>query len=334
VARLAGAMPADETQLLYSICLHGRAELGLAPDEYAGLTMVLLRLLAFKPAGAAEKKSPLNAEARPPAGVAVAPATPRGSSVAQASASAPPAAHAQPAQLPETPSERLPAERMPPAQQASPSSVVVRAEAETQAVSVARPAPLAPVAGHPVQRLPVVDMPGRSPSPLPRPAPATGEPDTPVVAVPLRVQPPPGAREAPRESAAGRIRPSEEGDFWHQTVMGLVAAEAINALARELALQSQLVARDVDQWLLRVERETLNQGASRERLQNALAGAGHAVRLAIEVGAVVDSPALRNRAAAEARQLAAEQAIMGDPDVQALMRQWDARIVPGSLKPA
>ncbi|WP_234192311.1 DNA polymerase III subunit gamma/tau [Pseudacidovorax sp. NFM-22] len=339
VARLAGAMPADETQLLYSICLHGRADLGLAPDEYAGLTMVLLRLLAFKPAGAAEKKSPLNAEARPaPAGMAVAPATPRASSVAQASASAPPAAQVSAAQAPEMPSARPSAERMPAAQQASPAPVVVRAEAETHAVSVARPAPVAPasapVAGHPVQRLPVVDMPGRSPSPPPRPAPATGDPDTPVVAVPLRVQPPPGAREAPRDSAAGRIRPSEEGDFWHQTVMGLVAAEAINALARELALQSQLVARDVDQWLLRVERETLNQGASRERLQNALAGAGHAVRLAIEVGAVVDSPALRNRAAAEARQLAAEQAIMGDPDVQALMRQWDARIVPGSLKPA
>lgn len=48
-ARLAQAMPADETQLLYSLCLHGRGELGLAPDEYAGLTMVLLRLLAFKP---------------------------------------------------------------------------------------------------------------------------------------------------------------------------------------------------------------------------------------------------------------------------------------------
>ncbi len=50
LARLAQALPADETQLLYSLCLHGRAELGLAPDEYAVLTMVLLRLLAFKPA--------------------------------------------------------------------------------------------------------------------------------------------------------------------------------------------------------------------------------------------------------------------------------------------
>jgi len=55
IARLAQVLPADETQLLYSMCLHGRQELGLAPDEYAALTMVLLRLLAFKP-GAAQKK--------------------------------------------------------------------------------------------------------------------------------------------------------------------------------------------------------------------------------------------------------------------------------------
>ncbi|MFM7332404.1 MAG: DNA polymerase III subunit gamma/tau [Brachymonas sp.] len=50
-ARLAALMPADETQLLYSIAIHGRGELGLAPDEYTGLTMSLLRLLAFKPKG-------------------------------------------------------------------------------------------------------------------------------------------------------------------------------------------------------------------------------------------------------------------------------------------
>lgn len=45
---LARDLPADETQLLYSLCLHGRTELALAPDEYAALTMVLLRLLPFK----------------------------------------------------------------------------------------------------------------------------------------------------------------------------------------------------------------------------------------------------------------------------------------------
>jgi DNA polymerase III subunit gamma/tau len=46
---LAALLPADETQLLYSFALHGRQELTLAPDAYAGLSMVLLRLLAFAP---------------------------------------------------------------------------------------------------------------------------------------------------------------------------------------------------------------------------------------------------------------------------------------------
>jgi DNA polymerase-3 subunit gamma/tau len=49
--RLGALLPADETQLLYSIVLAGRAELPLAPDEYSGLVMVLLRMLAFAPAG-------------------------------------------------------------------------------------------------------------------------------------------------------------------------------------------------------------------------------------------------------------------------------------------
>ncbi len=49
ILRLAVLMPPDETQLLYSICLNGISELSLAPDEYAALTMVLFRLLAFKP---------------------------------------------------------------------------------------------------------------------------------------------------------------------------------------------------------------------------------------------------------------------------------------------
>jgi DNA polymerase III subunit gamma/tau len=49
VRELAALMPADETQLLYSFVLQGRQELTLAPDAYAGLAMVLLRLLAFAP---------------------------------------------------------------------------------------------------------------------------------------------------------------------------------------------------------------------------------------------------------------------------------------------
>ena len=48
---LARAMSPEEVQLYYQIALHGRNDLGLAPDEYAGFTMALLRMLAFKPSG-------------------------------------------------------------------------------------------------------------------------------------------------------------------------------------------------------------------------------------------------------------------------------------------
>jgi len=72
---LAALLPADETQLLYSFVLHGRAELNLAPDTYAGLAMILLRLLAFAPGASGspppQRVAPPAAPARAPAAAAV-----------------------------------------------------------------------------------------------------------------------------------------------------------------------------------------------------------------------------------------------------------------------
>ena len=64
-ARLSSCLAADETQLLYSMALHGRGELSLAPDEYCALVMVLLRMLAFLPAGAESSSERAAAVARP-----------------------------------------------------------------------------------------------------------------------------------------------------------------------------------------------------------------------------------------------------------------------------
>ena len=50
IVRLAMAFDPQEVQLFYQIVVHGRNEIGLAPDEYAGFTMTLLRMLAFRPA--------------------------------------------------------------------------------------------------------------------------------------------------------------------------------------------------------------------------------------------------------------------------------------------
>jgi DNA polymerase-3 subunit gamma/tau len=273
IARLARAMPSDETQLLYSMCLNGRAELGLAADEYAALTMVLLRLLAFKAPSAPTQKKTLN------------------EAVAPVRTSAP-------ARVP------LPA---------APAAAPVR------------------VAAPPGRVLPVVEPTPQRVQPTPRPVPANGCAPEDVVGVPVRVQ-----SESSRDAVsppATEYTPTPDGDFWHATVRELVAREAITALVRELALQSQLVARDEGHWMLRVERESLNQPTSRERLQAALRGAGHDVQLSVEVGVVRDSPARRNAAAAHARQKAAEEIILKDPFVQDMMRDFGAKIVPGSIKP-
>lgn len=46
---LAGQFSREDVQLFYQIALHGRQDLGLAPDEYSGFSMTLLRMLAFLP---------------------------------------------------------------------------------------------------------------------------------------------------------------------------------------------------------------------------------------------------------------------------------------------
>lgn len=53
---LAETFSPEDIQLFYQIALHGRGDLSLAPDEYAGFTMTLMRLLAFLPDNTAPEK--------------------------------------------------------------------------------------------------------------------------------------------------------------------------------------------------------------------------------------------------------------------------------------
>ena len=263
--RLSSSMPADETQLLYSLCLHGRAELGLAPDEYAALTMVLLRLLAFKP-------QPIDAANN--------------------------ATTAQKKTLTTAPIPRTdPAQGHP-----APQAVTAAPKAEPIVVTDA-----AETLAEPAQ------------------APSTTPPR--VQTLPVRQATEPTQKLAPKTLVL-----TEEGHFWTETVRRLISAEAISALVRELALQSQLIARDTDQWHLRIESESLNQGVARERLQAALHAAGHSVKLVVEIGKVSDSPAQRNAAALAEKQKAAEDLIHADPLVQAMVQDFGAKIVPGSIR--
>ena len=199
IADLSHLMPSDETQLLYSICLHGRADLGLAPDEYAALTMVLLRLLAFKPA---------------------------------------------------------------------------KTEAEKKTLKTA--------------------------------------PETVTVAL------------TPSDSPLG--------DQWLSVVQEMVKAQLIQAMTRELAMQSQLMAQADGVWHLQIESESLNSASNRDRLQLALQSLGHAVNLQVMQGPVQDSPARRITALQQQRMAQAEADILNHPSVQRLMNEYDAKIIPGTLR--
>lgn len=55
---LAQKIPPETLQLYYQIALLGRRDIGLAPDEFAGFTMSLLRMLAFTPNEANAQKIP------------------------------------------------------------------------------------------------------------------------------------------------------------------------------------------------------------------------------------------------------------------------------------
>ena len=272
IARLAALMAQDETQLLYSICLHGRGDLGLAPDEYAALTMVLLRLLAFK----SPKQSQIQTQ-NPNTSTAVS------------------------AEKKSLKPEQTAVSKVQPWDDAPPGQVLaVRASAST---------------AEDLEPSDVVSKP------------------TQLVSVPVRIQA--ESREEVLNSAQSTpiVVPTPEGDFWHATVQKLIEVQAITAMVRELALQSQLVDRDEDQWILRVERESLNQAGSRERLIQALHTLGLTVNLAVEVGRVTDSPGRRNASASAERQMAAEQRIHQAPFVQRMMQEFGARVVPGSIRP-
>jgi DNA polymerase III subunit gamma/tau len=150
---------------------------------------------------------------------------------------------------------------------------------------------------------------------------------------------PAAAPQPAAPQAAAVLVPTALGERWQSLVAMLVERQAISALARELAMQAQLIEQhDGAQplWRLRVERESLRAAALVEKLRAALAETlGIApLRLEVEPGAVSDSPARRDAAERERRQREAEAIIHNDPLVQEMLAQFpSARIVPGSIKP-
>jgi DNA polymerase-3 subunit gamma/tau len=350
---LASVLPKDETQLLYSICIKGRAEIGLAPDEYSGLTMVLLRLLAFKPQSTSASEQDL-AEKKtlefPSPELVPSGKTAFAQAPSAAQAGDPSRVQASPQRLeasPHVPS-RVRAEPTPePTPNSSPVAHLKASPAEHERTAMGSKSSTPPSWGaastaqsHPGRDLPVRDMGQRGGVSRQSNAVAhdTAHDNTHahegLMAVAVRVAPQNADKVNPQalERFKTHLKPTALGDEWMQTVQQLMDADLVQSLSRELALQSQLVAKDEHSILLRIESETLSSPNSRERLTLALANLGMTVELRLEMGAVSDSAAMRLAQVAYEKQVLAEAKILGDPFVQKMMQEFEATIVPGSIK--
>jgi DNA polymerase-3 subunit gamma/tau len=363
IVRLAGLFDAEEIQLFYQIAVHGRNELGLAPDEYAGFTMTLLRMLAFRPGmGGADVATPA-APARP---AAVAPATP----LSAARAAMPPApapvarlAVAPQAAVASTPAAR-PANPMSPARAALEAAragmkaatggaarPVVAAAPVPAPVAAPSPAPAAPAAPAATlarqstrQEAPPDDAPppwmDQDASYEPPPYDFPEEAQAPESARESAPVPAPMAAPAPVR-AATPFKPEPVASLnWNGDWPALAATLPVRGVVQQLAQQSELIRVDTSQAVpvfhLRLGVLTLmTAGGSGDKLTAALCEHfGRPVRIEGEQGQVAHTANAASIAEREARQKHTEELLENDPFVQKLMREFGAYIMPGSVKPA
>ncbi len=295
VLRLATVFSAEDIQLFYQIVTHGRHELGLAPDEYAGFTMTLLRMLAFTPlwsAGTGAPESTPRAAAKSmPASVAA----PIAKTVTKVAA--PPVAAAV-ARSPGPAAAALAAAR---------SAKVPAASSKPPAWEEVSP----PVNSGSSDASPAVSV-NKEPEPVTTPKP--------VVATAAVMQP----------SAA---LPGWDGN-WPALVITLPVRGVAHQLAIQSELTGCDLDGAVVVMRLRLPIETLLSAGSADKLSAALSEHfGKTIRLATEIGAVSHTAFAASQADQAERQHAAELTMQTDPFVQTLMREFGATIVPGSIRP-
>jgi DNA polymerase-3 subunit gamma/tau len=110
----------------------------------------------------------------------------------------------------------------------------------------------------------------------------------------------------------------------------------LSGMAEQLARQSECVGITGQELTLRVPSKALSEGAPVERLRTVLNDYfGFKVDLLFQIGAGEGSSAhALDQVAQQARQDAAEVAIEQDPFVRALIQDFGAKVVPGSIRPS
>ena len=340
----AAAFDAEFVQLAYQICIHCRDELPLAPDEYAGFTMALLRLAAFCP------QTPGGA----PQGGSVPPrATPQPPSAAQSSDDAAPPSAAPapqaakptiaPAPIAPAPSAAVPASAEP---ALAAALVPAKPSAESPA-PVAVPAPRTP----PVEAAPAsadepppwLDIPpdamleavdeaeaqargeddaGFAPQPASEAASAPVQNPAPVsAAVP----------DSERDEVAAELEVMLAGGDWHAAIKPL----RLRGMELEFARHAELRRFVDDVLVLGVAPEHAHFSEACERFGAKCSRAlGRKIRVTLEVSDLASVTLAQQQATTRAaRHREAVALLEQDELVQALVERFGAHLIETSVRP-
>ena len=364
VLALAQALPAEDVQFYYQMGLIGRRDLPLAPDPRSGFEMVLLRMLAFRPADSEDApRTPLK-------NLGISPATTDSSTTNVAGTAISTAPVRDPVAVPKAPTQ--PATVTPPPVQRpepppAPAAAMVAPEPLVTTSAVPVDASPEPAKQDPLP--PVVDVPWNEP------------PHTPPVAVESEALEQRSAQVDQPEHVAAVVEVSEpdddeppltDEDYFEvetqaeayldglddvapepQSAEPMLAVQPATGLAAEwldiylklglggltgsIAANCTLISVDGDRWLMHLDpaQSALFNTTQHRRLNDALNQYhGRTLQLDIELQTPQqETPAQAAARRRGERQRAAEQSIQADPVVQQLMQQFAAVIRDGTIEP-
>jgi DNA polymerase-3 subunit gamma/tau len=346
IKRLASSLQPDAVQLFYTVAVHSRSELAIAPDEYAGFVMACLRMLSLSGAAGGAKQQ----------------AAPQ---VAQAASTPSAAASGTAVQTKQTLTDSAPAVSQAAVRRPSP------VQASAAQPSVTQTSTTQPTASQPNESQPNTAQPSVSKaSPALAPSAASHEPPpaarTTVTTAALAVNQSSSESDADAEPSYLDHEPEyfsgNDIDYGSEPVFdqaddaqfarapaapvsdtiilpepwaAFSAKLPLSGMAAQLARQSEWVAVSGRAMTLRVASKALAVGAHADRLRAVLTEYfGFVVQVHFEIGAAQGQSAHAvDLAAQAARQQAAEHSVTSDPFVQALVKDFGAHVVPGSIRP-
>lgn len=338
--RWAGVFSAQDLQVYYQILLYARRDLPLAPDVRCGLTMALLRLAAFR-IGDAEQNSGSSPVQPPRAAAPPASANPSDAASRTEAVSQPPApltgaaaARAALAGKPAGSGGPSPAA----GNSRGENAAGTRGPADQRRSSALRAAALS-ISAATAPEEPAIAAPPKSMAPaLVRDAPAvadeSGSQETAGSAADERWEDE-ASSMAPASEAPAQAQPARASfaDF-DQNWPALASAMGLTGRLGQFMQQSELTGCERDMITLRVPIKPLAEPSVIERAEQALSDwFGQRIRLTVNVGEVAGDTAARRDQINRAAQLeAARETIESDPFIQTLLTDFDAQIIPDSIR--